>query len=419
MPLRSPQFEPPRLALDTHAMTTLLKIDPPTRRDPQAGARFALWALGFRPFYLLAAAFAALAVPLWLAQYAGFAGQAGWPAMLWHAHEMVFGFAVAVVTGFLFTAGRNWTGLATPTGGRLAAFCLLWLCARIAYLAGANGIALAVEVLFLALVAAALLSVLIRARSTRNYFVGVLFIALAAIDVVFHAAASGSLDAVSVAAASRMGLYLIALLTIVIGGRVIPMFTANAVRGVRQFRSVWLDRAGLAAVVLAFVLDLAGVSGVALALAAAVAAFAQAVRLAGWGPRATWRNPLVWVLHASYAWLVAALLLMSAAAMGWAAPSLAAHALGVGLIGGLVIGMITRTALGHTGRMLIAGRAEVAMFALVQLAALVRVFGTALLPAQTMAMLVASATMWSAAFVLYLIVYWPRLSRARADGREG
>lgn len=402
-----------------HSMTTLLKIDPPARREPDAGTRFALWALGFRPFYLLAAAFAALAVPLWVVQYAGFGHRAGWPAMLWHAHEMVFGFAVAVVTGFLFTAGRNWTGLATPTGGRLAFLCVLWLGARAAYLAGANEAALAIELAFLALVAVALLSVLVRARSTRNYFVAGLFVVLAVVDVAFHAAARGVGGAFDIAAASRMGLYLIALLTVVIGGRVIPMFTANALRGVRQYRSVWLDRVALAAVAVAFALDLAGVSGGALMASAATAAIAQAVRLAGWGPFATWRNPLLWILHASYAWLVVGLALLATAAAGWTPPSLATHALGVGLIGGLIAGMITRTALGHTGRMLVAGRAETAMFALVQLAAVVRVLGAGLFPSQSMSVMTVSAAMWSCAFALYLVVYWPRLSRSRVDGRDG
>ncbi len=389
------------------------------RRDPGTDTNFALWSLGFRPFYLLAAAFAAFAVPAWLFFYSGHDRATSLPPMLWHAHEMVFGFAVAVVTGFLFTAARNWTGLATPSGGRLAGFCALWLAARIAYLADALVLALAIELAFLSLVAIALLSVLVRARSRRNYFVGVLFIALAVADLVFYGAASGSIGAPGVAAASRIGLYLIATLTIVIGGRVIPMFTANAIRGVRQFRLLWLERFALAAVVFAFALDLAGVGGVALALVASVAAIAQAVRLAGWGPLATWRNPLVWILHASSAWLAIALALMAAAALGLVPASLVAHALGVGLIGGLIIGMITRTALGHTGRVLVAGRAETAMYALVQLAALVRVFGPTIAPSQAMPLLTLSATMWSAAFVLYIVVYWPRLSRSRVDGREG
>ncbi|MCL4744958.1 MAG: NnrS family protein [Burkholderiaceae bacterium] len=400
-------------------MTPSRKIDPPAGRAPNDDLRFALWSLGFRPFYLLAAAFAAFSVPVWLVLYAGFERATTWPPMLWHAHEMVFGFAVAVVTGFLFTAGRNWTGLPTPTGARLAGLCALWLTARIAYLADAVTLALVVELAFLSLVAFALLSVLVRARSRRNYFVGLLFVVLAATDLVFYGVANGSIDAPGVAAVSRAGLYLIATLTIVIGGRVIPMFTANAVRGVRQFRRVWLDQFALAAVVLAFALDLAGVGGAALALVASVASIAQATRLVGWGALATWRNPLVWILHASYAWLAIGLALMAAAALGWVAASLVAHALGVGLVGGLIIGMITRTALGHTGRMLLAGRAETTMFALVQSAALLRVFGPSLMPSQAMPLLTLAAAAWSAAFILYIVVYWPRLSRARVDGREG
>lgn len=400
-------------------MNQPLKIDAPGGRRAQVPG-FALWQLGFRPFYLLGAGFAALAVPVWLAQYAGlWSPDLGWPAQTWHVHEMVFGFAVAIVTGFLFTAVRNWTGLPTPTGGRLIGLCLLWVGARLAYLLGAPTAALAIELLFLALVAAALLAPLVRARNSRNYFVGALFVVLAAVNLAFHGATAGRIDWPGPVAAGRLGLYLIVLLTIVIGGRVIPMFTATSIRGLRQFRDLRLDRAALAATVLAFGLDLASVGGAALAAAAALAALLHAVRLAGWRPLATRANPLLWVLHLSYAWLPIGLALMAAWAIGWLPAQLAVHAFGLGVIGGLVIGMITRTALGHTGRMLVAGTGEVWMYLLVHAAVAVRVLGPLVAPGQYLASLVLASALWSAGFVLYLVVYGPRLIRARVDGREG
>ncbi len=401
-------------------MSQLLKIDPPTRSRPGKSPGFALWALGFRPFYLLGAGFAALSVPLWLLFYIGGLGLPGaWGPMAWHAHEMVFGFAVAIVCGFLFTAVRNWTGLPTPTGARLAALCALWLAVRIAYLLGANLPALAGELLLLVLVAAILLRLLVRAGNRRNYFVAALFIVLAVVDLLFHASLAGVATGFTAQSAGRIGLYLIVALTTVIAGRVVPMFTLSTLRGVRQFRDVRLDRAALVAMVLAFGLDLAGIEGPVLATCAALAALLQFARLAGWGPIATLRTPLLWILHLAYAWLPIGLALMAAAALGWVPASLAAHAFGLGLIGGLIIGMITRTALGHTGRMLVAGRAESAMFALVLGAALVRVAGALAFPQEYLAVLVGAAVLWSAGFGLYLIVYWPKLSRARVDGREG
>ena len=401
-------------------MSQLLKIDPPSRTRPGQPPGFALWALGFRPFYLLGAGFAALAVPLWLLFYVGRLGLPGaWAPMTWHSHEMVFGFALAIVCGFLFTAVRNWTGLATPTGKPLAALCALWLLVRFAYLLGATMVALAGELLLLGLVATILLRLLVRSGNRRNYFVGLLFVVLAAADLAFHASAAGIATGVAPVAAGRVGLYLIVALATVIAGRVVPMFTLSAVRGVRQFRDVRLDRAALAATLLAFALDLGGVSGPALAAAATLAAALQLARVGGWGWQATRRHPLLWILHLSYAWLPAGLALMAAGALGWLPASLAAHAFGLGFIGGLVIGMVTRTALGHTGRMLVAGRAETAMFVLVQAAAFVRVAGTMLFAQEYLAVLTAAAALWSAGFGLYLVVYWPRLSRARVDGREG
>lgn len=397
-----------------------MRIEDPASRRPAQPQGFALWRLGFRPFYLLGALFAALGVPLWVAVYAGAASLSpGLAPQTWHAHEMVFGFALAIVTGFLFTAVRNWTNLPTPTGGHLALLASAWLAARVAFLAGVVGIAVLIELAFLVLVAVALLTVLLRAKNRRNYFVGALCVVMALADATFWAAWAGWLPAVAPDTPVRFALYLVATLTFVIGGRVIPMFTLNAVRGLKQFKDPRLDRAAIGVSVAAFVLDLAGVSGIALAVVAAMAALLQAARLVGWGPQGTLRKPILWILHASYAWAVVGFVLMAAAALGAVPRTLSVHAFAVGLIGGLIIGMITRTALGHTGRMLVAGRAEVIMYALVQIAALLRVFGPLAAPELTLRFVEIAALPWSAAFLLYAVVYWPILSRSRIDGRDG
>jgi uncharacterized protein involved in response to NO len=401
-------------------MTILMSIEPPSKSGETAPAGFALWRLGFRPFYLLGALYAGLAVPLWVAAYAGALALPGdLPAQWWHAHEMVFGFALAIVTGFLFTAVRNWTGQPTPTGWRLAALCGLWLAARVGFLAGTLRVAVVIELVFLAFVATSLLAPLVRAGNRRNYFVAVLFVVLAVVDLLFLGAARGLIAAPDPSTALRLALYLIVTLTFVIGGRVIPMFTVNAVRGLSQRRSVHLDRAAIGVSVLAFALELAAAPAAALAPAAAAAAALQAARLHGWRPLATRGRPILWILHLSYAWIPLGFLLMAAAALGWTAPVLAWHAFSIGTVGGLVIAMVTRTALGHTGRMLVAGPAEVAMYLCVAAAALVRVVPPLIVPQAYAWALWASSLLWSAGFLLYAAVYWPRLSRPRIDGRDG
>ena len=400
-------------------MSQLLQIDPPSARRP-APEGFALWRLGFRPFYLLGTLYAALAVPLWIAMLAGAIRPFGTLSpMVWHAHEMVFGFAVAIIVGFLFTAVRNWTNLPTPTGARLAGFCALWLAARVAWIAADPALALAIELAFLALIAVALLTVLVRARSRRNYFVGVLFAVLALVDLAFWAAITGRLEALAPLDTARLALDLVVLLTFVIGGRVIPMFTLNVVRGLKQFKDVLLDRAAIAAAVVAFALDLAGVTGLPTALAAFAAGILHALRLAGWRPLATLRKPILWILHAGYGWSAVGFLLMAAAALDWVPRVLAIHAFSTGTVGGLIVGMVTRTALGHTGRMLIAGKAETTMYALVMLAAVFRVFGPLLFPDAYTLWMTLGAVAWSAGFLLYAAVYAPRLMAPRVDGREG
>ena len=339
--------------------------------------------------------------------------------MWWHAHEMVYGFAFAVVTGFLFTAVRNWTGQPTPTGWRLGALALSWVAVRVLLLLGFTRAGLLLEMIFLLLVSVALLVPLVRAANRRNYFVGLLPLVLLAADSAVYAATYVQGFPVTADTMLRLALYLIVLLTGVIGGRVIPMFTLNAVRGLRQFKDARLDRAALAATAVALACDVAGMSGAALLVIALAAAGLQAARLWGWRPLATGTNPLVWILHVSYAWTVIGLVLLALSSTGWIPRALALHAFGLGLVGGLIIGMVTRTALGHTGRMLVAGRAETAMFVLVPLAAALRVFGPLIAPDAYLSWVAWAAVPWSLAFLLYLWVYGPRLCGARVDGRDG
>lgn len=399
----------------------LLHIDEPLGRP--AAATFwqhPLWRLGFRPFYLATALFAALAIPLWIASLHGWPGVAQASlhvGPLWHMHEMVFGMASAVIIGFLYTAGRNWTGLWTPVRAHLAALVALWAAGRIAMLCAPPVIAAAADWLFLPLAAWPLAGVLRKSGNRRNYFLVGLLALMALANGAFHAGAAGwlALDPVH---AIQSAILVVALMMAAIGTRIIPMFTRNGVPGCQPVVSVRLDRASLALLALsaaAWALRAPGALFGPLAIGAGVLVL---LRVLLWQPYKTLRHPLLWILHLSYAWIGAGMVLLAAASAGLLPSSAGFHALAVGAMAGLVVGMMTRTALGHTGRMLRAGRAETAMFVLIQLGAFSRV-AAALWPGPGAVLLVASAACWSVAFALYVLVYLPYLAGARIDGKEG
>lgn len=399
-------------------MTRFLEIEEPAARGARHASRFALWQLGFRPFYLLASAFAALSVALWALQFAGWLGTPYLDGPMWHAHEMLFGFALAVVAGFLFTAGRNWSGRPTPTGWPLALIAALWLAGRVLVLTPFGRVAALVDVAFPLVAAAALARPLVAARSRRNYVFIALLVAFALASLVVHLDRLGAI-ALPGWLGIQAGLDLLLLVMALMGGRVIPMFTQSGVRGTTPRRDSRIERAALGGVLLVLAADLLGLPGVALAALLALVALAHLARLLLWQPWATWRTPLVWVLHLAYAWIVVHLALRALAALGWVAPSLATHALSVGAIGGLTIGMMVRTARGHTARLLHADRVEVACFALIAAAALVRVALPLAAPEQLVHAVLCSALLWSAGFGLYFVRYWPILTRPRLDGKPG
>ena len=395
-------------------MATFLQIED---GDPRPPARpFALWALGFRPLYLGAGLFAVLSICAWVAQFAGW--HAGGPSdPLWHAHEMIFGFAFAVIVGFLFTAVGNWTAQPTPTGAPLAAIVALWLTAR-ALLAFGMPLASAAADAAFALAAAWGIGVpLFRSGNRRNAFFVVLLIAFGAANVAFHLAMAGVLD-LQPRRFTQLGMDLVLFVMVVMGGRVIPMFTANA-RQVRVRRLAWLEPLALGSVLALLGASLAGLPAAVIAACAALAALANGLRISFWRPWATLGHPLLWILHASYAWIVVHLALRAFAALDLVGASSATHALTVGAIGGLILGMMTRTARGHTGRPLQASAMETAAFALIQLAAMARVFLPLAVPAMALTAIPVSGALWVAAFGLYVVKFWPILTRARLDGRPG
>ena len=378
-----------------------------------------MFRLGFRPFYLGAAAFALFAVPYWIA------GLLGWvtlpstmPPLLWHAHEMLFGFAMAVIVGFLLTAGKAWTGLATPRGATLAAMAGLWLAARLAALGAPYVVYALLDMALLPWVAWVLARVLLKAGNRRNLpLVGILLLMVTA-NLMFHAAVLGWLS-VDPLQALHAGLALIVMIECVIAGRVIPAFTMSALPGRQLKVPVGLERSTLAVTAVSLAAWVLLPAHPATALGLALAALLHLVRLWHWQPWRTRSRPILWVLHAAYAWLPVGFGLLAWAQLGGVAASAGIHALAVGATAGLIIGMVTRTARGHTGRALKVSRLEVAAYLLVAGAAVARVLLPWLAPAHTANGLVLAASTWAIAFALYLWVFTPWLLSSRLDGKDG
>ena len=398
-------------------MPSLLSISEPARANRLPGGR-ALWQLGFRPFYLLASVFAALSIALWAAQFVGLLGGAYLSGPIWHAHEMLFGFALAVVVGFLLTAGRNWSNRPTPTGLPLMALAGLWLAGRILVLTPFHWTAAVVDSAFPVAAAVALAVPFWASRNRRNYFFVGLLLLLAAANFAVHLAQLGVV-ALPAFAGIQTALDVLLFIMSVMAGRVVPMFTNNGVVGAGASRNAVLEKFALGGVLLLLAADLLGVRGVVLLAVLAVCAIAHALRLFLWRPWKTLRAPLVWVLHAAYAWIPLHFALRATAELGWIAASIATHALTVGAVGGLIIGMMTRTSRGHTGRLLHAEAADVACYVLVLAAAVVRVFVPLAWAELTVPAVIWSALLWSTGFALFAIKYWPVLTRPRLDGRPG
>jgi uncharacterized protein involved in response to NO len=378
----------------------------------------ALLALGFRPFYLLASGFAAVSVLLWALQFAGILRAPILAGPAWHGHEMLFGYTLAVIAGFLLTAVRNWTGLPTPTGAALGALALLWIAGRVLVLTPFAIAAAVVNALFPIAVAAAIGMPLFRSRNRRNYFFVALLALASAVVLAVHLSLLGLVEWPA-RASLQVGLDVVLFIIAVIAGRVIPMFTNNGVPGAGASRRPWLETMALASVLAMLAADLVGAGASVVVPVALVAMLGHGARLALWHPWRTSSAPLVWVLHAAYAWIPLHFALRALAAGGLVPGTLAIHALTLGVVGGMTIGMMTRTARGHTARPLKAGRAEVAAYLLVFAAAIVRVFGGMLLPSLYVGTVVTSAVLWSAAFAVYFVKYLPWLIRPRLDGKPG
>ncbi|NCN97988.1 MAG: NnrS family protein [Rhodoferax sp.] len=374
--------------------------------------------LAFRPFYLGAALLAALIVPLWVAIFLGaVTWQPAPSALLWHAHEMLFGFTIAVIVGFLMTAGKTWTGLPTPRGPMLGFLILLWLGARLASLVAPYAVFAVLDLMLLPTVGLIFLRLLVRSRNWRNVPLAVILLLLSMVNLSFHLSTQGMIDLAPIRTL-YVGLGLIVMIESVMAGRVVPFFTATALN-IKIEPVVWLERSALAATAFGLILWATEWHGGLTAVVLSLACILNVARQWRWHPLDTLRRPILWILHFSYLWLSLGLGLLAVAQLGWVTSSIGIHALGVGATGGLIMGMMTRTARGHTGRPLAADMPEKIAYGLIMVAAVLRVVLPLMLPSIYSYALVAAAAAWSAAFLVYLWQYTPWLVSARSDGKDG
>ncbi|MBB6342889.1 uncharacterized protein involved in response to NO [Pseudomonas fluvialis] len=378
--------------------------------------------LGFRPFFLLGSLLAVLAIPLWIVAWLGgwhsLQPEGGWLA--WHRHEMAFGFAGAIIAGFLLTAVQNWTGRPGLSGRPLGALVALWLLARAAWWQPWTPLLLFSNLAFFAAVAAVMARQLWAVKQTRNYpIVGVLLL-LGLVDGLSLVGVQMQDDGLQ-----RQGVlaavWLVAAMMGLIGGRVIPFFTQRGLGRVQQVPAwEWLDQSLLLGSVLIALLHAAGLAlrpGLLLAALFALLALGHGIRLARWFDKDLLRVPLLWSLHLAYAWLVLACAGMALWHLGLLdTPSPALHGLTIGAMGGLILGMLARVSLGHTGRPLELPQGFALAFVLLNLGAMLRVFGIGIHYSLALGL---AAALWTGAFALYLYRYGPMLCRTRADGHPG
>ena len=379
------------------------------------------WQKGFRPFFLFGGILGAALVPWWAHTYDHAVPDApGLAGIPWHSHEMIFGFTVAIVAGFLLTAVENWTGRTTARGPLLAALLALWAVGRLVGFGGSTAaVAGLAELSFLPALTIVLAIPLLLARSRRNFLLLALLPALWVCDLLHHLRTSELLPQLQLRS-DLVAVDLVVVVLVIITGRIVPLFTRNAT-GDQRIRSLrGLDIAATVGAITVALVEIVAPIGYLMAAVAGLAGILVLGRAVFWGAYRTLRQPVLWVLHLGHAWIGAGLLLKAAAA-AWLGvpPSAATHALTAGAIGTLALGMMARVTLGHTGRPIQTTLSMTAAFFAVTAAAGMRVIGPWFRPDLTGSILAASAGAWTLAFSLYVLTNARYLTTPRPDGKPG
>jgi len=373
---------------------------------------------GFRPFFLLGALYSVVTLLLWGGFFAGYGPPPTFmlDPVSWHAHEMIFGFTMAIVAGFLLTAVANWTGGKPVRQIHLVGLCVTWLAGRVVmnFDLGLPEIAvIVVEGAFILSLALSLSFPLIKTWNKRNFVFLVLLSILLACDMTFLITTESTSLYVAV--------MIIVTMISLIGGRIIPSFTIVALHGrgeeAKETPQEKLDAMAflsLALIILALVFI--GQEGAILAVTAFLSAIIHALRLRRYHTRRILGDPMVWILHVGYGWVIVGLLLLGVSALDFLPFSISLHAFTAGAIGSMTLGMMCRVALAHTGRNLNATKLTILSFLLLQCAALTRVFGLVIAPDYAAELLIGSSTLWALCFALYIFIYAPILWKPRPDG---
>lgn len=398
----------------------LINIEEPKPKAAPTG--FALFALGFRPFFLLAGISALVMLGVWIGVYRGDITVGNYyGTVVWHSHEMLFGYTSAVVAGFLLTAVRNWTGVDTITKLPLAILTGIWLLGRLLpFLAGSvpAGLIALIDLLFLPALAVAIAHPIIKVKMWHNLFFVPLLLIYAIGNALVHVQILGLADN-TLNMGNTFGIAMIILLLAVMGGRVIGFFIERGLGGVQVKSWPLVEKLCIASVLVYFGAELLISDSTVLALLAAVTAVIHSIRLVGWYNNRIWSVPLLWVLYLGYGWIVLGFLLEAFAATGVVPSYLALHAFTAGGIGVMTLGMMARVSLGHTGREMRSATVISIAFGLINLAALVRILLPIMMPNAYAGLITLAGGIWMVAFLLFAIIYAPILIKPRVDGRPG
>lgn len=385
--------------------------------------------LGFRPFFMAAIIGGIVLIALWMGLYI-----MGWqilpayyPSITWHAHEMIYGYAAAVVAGFLLTAVKNWTGIQTIHHKPLLALFSIWVLARILVFVPASWAFLSLAVfdsLFFLLVLLAYSYPVFKARQWNQLAFSGKLLFLFVGNVIFYLGLSGTLDGIlnnAVHYGLYIGLYTIVATIFTMGRRIIPFFISKGLDVPFEPRNYrWVDLSSLWLFLAFSIADILTSSSLLTTVLAALLLIIHGLRINGWYHPGIWRKPLLWVLFIGYLWLVFGFVLKILSGIFGVSPFLAIHAFSYGGIAIITLGMMARVTLGHTGRNVFdPPPILVPVFTLLLAGAIVRVIFPLLLSNHYIFLVGLSQALWIAAYLLLAIVYVPMLVKARIDGRYG
>lgn len=387
---------------------------------------FNLWAIGFRPFFLFGTILCVYLMGYWsLAFYNGALPTSYFMPFYWHAHEMIFGFIMAIVAGFLLTASSNWTGTKPHSGKSLIFIVSLWALGRFAFFLTLFNIEfpkylpMVIDLLFVPSLALYLAPRLIRAKRIRNLQFLVILTILFIANLQMHLSFLGDISSAYEKRGIYLALNLIVLLLVILGGRVTPVFSNNATPGLNIQRYNLIEYTSIMSVWLYLIVDYLGIETVTSPNIALVAFFFNGIRLATWKSFKVIKNPLLFILHAGYFFIVLAFLMIFLSdTFGLFPKSAAIHLLTAGAMGTYIIGMISRVSLGHSGRPIKLAKGFVVSYFLVGIGALLR-FCSGFHASLYQVLILVSGIMFALGFFMFVLYYTKILLTKRADGRVG